>query len=79
MSKKLNTKKKVNVKVLPGQAVYVANMERFDHIISMYDSMAKNSGDKEEKRSWLQIADEIRSHVRETYFSPEEDYADEKW
>jgi hypothetical protein len=40
MSKKLNTKKKVNVKVLPGQAIYVASMDRFDHIISMYDSMA---------------------------------------
>jgi hypothetical protein len=54
-------------------------MDRFDHIISMYDSMAKDSVDKEEKRSLLQIADEIRLYVRETYFSPEEDYADEKW
>jgi hypothetical protein len=79
MSKKQNTKKKVTVKLLPGQAIYVADMDRFDHIISIYESFAKDCVDREEKRSWLEIADEIRISVRDTYFSPEEDYADEKW
>lgn len=79
MSKKKNTKKKVTVKVLPGQAIYIADMDRFDHIISLYESHAKECADRDEKRSWLEIAEDIRIRVLETYFSPEEDYDDEQW
>ena len=78
MSKKQNTKKKVTVKVNAGQAVYVASLERLEHIISIYEYMAESCDDAREKQDWLEVAQDIRNWITDTYFSVEESY-EEEW
>ena len=78
MSKKQNSKKKVNVKVLPGQAIYVANVETLQHISELYREMSGQSSTEEERLSWLQVSEEINDAIFQTYFNPE-DSNEEEW
>lgn len=78
MSKKQHTKKKVTVKVNSGQAVYVADLSRLEHIISLYEYMAESCDDHGEKQDWLDVSQDIRNWITETYFSPEDNY-EEEW
>jgi len=78
MSKKQNTKKKITVKVNAGQAVYVASLERLEHIISIYEYMAESCDDAREKEDWLEVAQDIRNWITDTYFSVGESY-EEEW
>jgi hypothetical protein len=79
MSKKQNQKKKITIKVLPGQAVYVANVSKLEHISELYRSMSDQSETQEEKQSWLEVSQEINKAIFETHFIPEESYEDEEW
>jgi len=78
MSKKQNLKKKVNVKILPGQAIYVANLETLQHISELYREMSGQSLTEEERLSWLQVSEEINYAIFQTYFNPE-DSDEEEW
>lgn len=79
MSKKQNQKKKVTVKVLPGQAVYVADLAKLEHISELYRSMSNECETEEERLAWLEVSEEINKWIFETYFNPEEDHQDEEW
>lgn len=78
MTKKQNAKKKVTVKVLPGQAIYVADLSRFEHIISVYESLAHECVEKEEKEAWTNIILDIQQWMQDTYYNPEGSY-EEEW
>lgn len=71
-------KKKVIVKLHPGEAVFVASVDILDHIKTTYLYMASATDDKEEKQSWINVADQVQEWIGKTYFSGENDY-EEEW
>lgn len=77
MSKKQTNKKKVTVKLTPGQAVYVADIDKLQHIMDLYASMADQCPDPTEKQAWMNIVEELQLSISETYFNPEDE--DEEW
>lgn len=79
MSKKVKQKKKVTVKILPGQAIYVADLSKLQHISKLYKSMSDDCDIEKDKKSWLEVSEEINKAIIETYFNPEESYEDEEW
>jgi DNA-binding transcriptional regulator YbjK len=79
MSKKQNQKKKVTVKILPGQAVYVADISTLEHMSKLYRSMSDKCETQEEKQSWIEVSEQINKAILETYFSPEKNIDDEEW
>lgn len=78
MSKKQNNKKKVNVKILPGQAIYVADVATLQHISELYRQMSEESATEEERLSWIQVSEDINEAIFQTYYNPE-DSIDEEW
>lgn len=78
MSKKQNPKKKVNIKILPGQAVYVADVATLQHISELYRQMSNETTTEEDRLSWLQVSDDINEAIFQTYYNPEEDN-EEEW
>lgn len=79
MSKKQTHKKKVTLKINPGQAAYVADIATLHHIAETYLELSKTCESQDEAASWLAVADEIYAWSSKTYNSPEEDYEDEEW
>jgi len=78
MSKKQNQKKKINIKVLPGQAVYVCEVEILQHISELYRTMSEQAQTEEDRLAWLQISEEVNQAIFDTYYNPEDTY-DEEW
>lgn len=78
MSKKQNQKKKVTVKLLPGQAVYVTDADVLKHIAETYLAMAQQCENDVEKESWLNVAQEIFDWSAKTLYKEEDDY-EEEW
>lgn len=72
------SKKKVNVKVAPGQAVFVADVDILNHIAEVYEVMASNEEDETSKNAWINVSISIKEWVEKTYI-PEEDVYDEEW
>ncbi len=79
MSKKQNQKKKVTVKVLPGQAVFVADISVLHHIAETYNDFASSFSDPKDKQAWYDVASAIYEWSEQTYFNPDSDYSDEEW
>jgi len=77
MSKGL--KKKISVKLMPGQAVFVADVEVLQHIAETYVYLAETCDSQEEKDSWLTISQDVISWIKETYHSGQEDEQEEEW
>jgi hypothetical protein len=71
-------KKKVNVKIYPGEAIFVAPMEVMEHIHDTYMCMAEGSSTVEDADSWREVAEQIKEWSHRTYFSGEEQ-EDEEW
>jgi len=71
-------KKKVTVKVAPGQAVFVADLNVLDHIKSTYIYMSQNCEDSNEANSWVQITKDIDEWIEKTYV-PEQGNYEEEW
>lgn len=69
MSKKL--KKKITVKVMPGEAVFVSSAEVLEHIIATYEIMGADCQDRQEADSWFSVASDIREWLSRTYYSGE--------
>lgn len=70
------SKKKVTVKVAPGQAVFVANRDVLEHIASLYSQMAEGSEDPE---SWYSVSSSIIDWMEKTYVPEGPSYEDEEW
>lgn len=50
MAKKINQKKKINIKLSPGETYAVSNVEVFVHIIKIYNGVINHSQNEEDKR-----------------------------
>ncbi len=72
------SKKKVIVKVAPGQAVFVADLSVLEHIRSTYIYMSENCEDSSEANSWIEVAKDIDEWIEKTYVSEQENY-EEEW
>lgn len=71
MSKKTSQKKKVSVRLSPGEAVVVADIAIFEHIIETYNSFGDSEENEENKDSWYSVASQIYEWVNNTYNSVE--------
>lgn len=79
MTKKHGIKKKVTLKLLPGEAVFVSNIETLEHIAQTYSYMAETCEDNNEVESWLEVAASIRDWISNTYYSGQEEDFEEDW
>jgi hypothetical protein len=79
MSKKQGVRKKVTVKVNPGEAVFVASLEVLQHIAGTYSYMASSCDNKEEADSWNAVSEDILSWITDTYYSGQADDFEEEW
>lgn len=71
-------KKKVTVKVMPGEAVVVASVDILEHIISTYVYLSESSTSKEEAQSWINVSQMLQEWVSKTYYRGGDDY-EEEW
>lgn len=77
MSKGL--KKKISVKLLPGQAVFVADAEVLQHIAETYMYLSDSAETQEEKQSWITVSEDIIRSLNETYHSGQDNGQEEEW
>ena len=77
MSKGL--KKKVSVKLMPGQAIFVTNIEVLQHISETYIYLSEASETHEEKQSWISISEDVVKWMNETYYTGQDDGQEEEW
>ena len=70
MSKKLNSKKKVNIRLKPHESYIVATAEWFMQAAELYESLAKKEEDKDIKHQYVENAAFIRANVEQNYFDP---------
>lgn len=70
-------KKKLILKIHPGEAAFVAPVEILEHIYETYMYMASAS-DKSEALSWEDVAKQVKEWIDRTYYSGQGDY-EEEW
>lgn len=70
-------KKKLILKILPGEAAFVASVDVMEHIYETYMYMA-SSTDSVESVSWQSVAELIREWIDKTHYSGQGDY-EEEW
>jgi hypothetical protein len=79
MSKKTNPKKKVNVKINSGEAIFVAPVEVLQHIAETYYYMSMSCEEAQEKESWLNVSSDIQDWISKTYFDGTVSGEDDEW
>lgn len=81
MSKKLNSKKKVNIRLKPHESYIVATADWFIAAAEVFESLSKKEEDKDTKQQYIETAAFIRSNVEQNYFDPSymNDDDDEDW
>lgn len=79
MSKKQNQKKKVTVKLMPGQAIFVADSNILQHIAETYVDLANNYTTQIDKDACRDVANSVYEWLEKTYFNPDNDSSDEEW
>lgn len=70
MSKKLNSKKKVNIRLKPHESYIVAAADWFIATAELLEALAKKEEDKDTKQQCIENATFIRSNVELNYFDP---------
>jgi hypothetical protein len=70
-------KKKLILKIFPGEAAIVASVDVLEHIYETYLYMA-SSTDSVESGSWQSVAELIREWIDKTQYSDQGDY-EEEW
>ena len=76
MTKKKSQKKKVILKVNPGEAIFVADLQVLTDIMDTYTSMAKDSKDPKAKEAYSEIVSQILDWTTRTYYSGQGDSDD---
>ena len=79
MSKKLNSKKKVNIRLKPHETYIVASADWFIAIAEIVESLARKEEDKDIRQQHIENATLIRSTVEQNYFDPSYMDDDEDW
>lgn len=64
-------KKKINLKIIPGEAVLVASVDIMNHIIDTYTYMSKEASSKEEAMAWMDVANLVQEWLTNTEYSGE--------
>lgn len=77
MSKK--EKKKVIVKLLPGEAVFVADAETLEHIANTYSHMSEQCESREESYAWMDVSVRVIEWLNKTYNSGNSNDTEEEW
>lgn len=72
-------KKKVTVKVNPGEAIFVASVETLSHIAETYSYMASSCEDKNEAQAWNSVSEDILEWISQTQYSSQVDDFEEEW
>lgn len=72
-------KKKVTVKILPGEAVFATSVEVLQHIAETYALLAEGCDTQEDKLSWLSVSEDISNWISQTYYSGQENEQEEEW
>jgi hypothetical protein len=73
MTKKKSQKKKVILKVNPGEAIFVADLQVLTDIMDTYASMAKEAKEPKVKESYSGIVSQILDWTTRTYYSGQGD------
>lgn len=73
MTKKKSQKKKVILKVNPGEAIFVADLQVLTDIMDTYSGMAKDSKDPKVKEAYSKIVSQILDWTTRTYYSGQGD------
>jgi hypothetical protein len=73
MTKKKSQKKKVILKVNPGEAIFVADLQVLTDIMDTYAGMAKDSKDPKDKEAYSKIVSQILDWTTRTYYSGQGD------
>jgi hypothetical protein len=68
MSKKQINKKKVSIKLVPGETAVVLGYDTFMHIAQTYDYLASQEEQSEHRDVYYEIADAIRYQSADNYF-----------
>lgn len=76
MTKKKSQKKKVIIKVNPGEAVFVANLDVLTDIMNTYAGMAKEAKDTNVKEAYSGVVSQILDWTTRTYYSGQGDSDD---
>jgi hypothetical protein len=79
VNKRQASKKKISLKLLPGEAALVADVETLKHISATYRYMASECSSIEEAESWNNVAETIDYWVDETYYLGDVEDFDEEW
>lgn len=75
--KKQVSKKKISVKLLPGQSIVVMDYDSLMYLANTCDFLASDQDNLEDAQAWRSIADEIRFQANENVFSEDENYLEE--
>jgi len=76
MTKKKSQKKKVILKVNPGEAIFVADLQVLTDIMDTYSTMTKEAKDPKEKEAYSHIVSQILDWTTRTYYSGQGDSDD---
>jgi hypothetical protein len=78
MTKKTSQKKKVTLKIAPGQAAFVADLAVLEQMMKTYVSLGDGEHESQYKEYWYNISKDISEWIKETYNPLEESFDDEE-
>lgn len=82
MTKKKSQKKKVIVKLNPGEAIFIAKLETLTDIMDTYAAMSKESKDPKTKEEYSEVVSQILDWTTRTYYSGQgdgDDVDEQEW
>jgi hypothetical protein len=71
------SKKKISVKLMPGQSVLVLDYDSLMHLAGTCDFLATEQENLEDAEAWRYMADEIRFQANENLYSQNQEYSEE--
>lgn len=77
MAKKINQKKKINIKLSAGETYAIGNMEAFLHIIKIYNGITNHAQSEEDKKIGLDILNLAKKALELVYNGGANDSEDE--
>jgi hypothetical protein len=73
------SKKRITLKINPGEAALVASIDTLTHMAETYALMASSCKDKAEAASWILVSEQILEWVSKTRHSGQVDDNEEQW
>jgi hypothetical protein len=76
MSKKQLNRKKLNIKLVPGETAVAMSYDIFMHIAATYDFLSTEQDNESDAQAFRDIADSIRYQSEENNFLSDDEYED---